>query len=132
MLDTRLLKFQGCLKKKKSKLIKGLNLYKPPACKVNSPLYKDLLYFLSPEAQNLKGLPWWLSGKESTCQAGNTGSIPGSGRSPGEENGNPLQYSCLGHPMDREAWQATVQGFARVRDNIVTKQQQQNLKGERS
>ena len=36
------------------------------------------------------------------------GSIPGSGRSPGEENGNPLQYSCLENPMDREAWQVTV------------------------
>ena len=45
--------------------------------------------------------PWWLSGKESACQAGNSGLIPGSGRSPGEENGNPLQYSCLGNPMDR-------------------------------
>ena len=50
----------------------------------------------------------WLSDKEPTCQAGDTGSIPGSGRSPGEGNGNPLQYSCLGNPMDRGAWQATV------------------------
>ena len=41
------------------------------------------------------GLPRWLSGKQSTCQTGNAGSIPGSGRSPGEGNGNPLQYSCL-------------------------------------
>ena len=40
------------------------------------------------------------------------GLIPGSGRSPGEENGNPLQNSCLGNPMDRGAWQATVQGVA--------------------
>ena len=39
-------------------------------------------------------------------------SIPGSGRSPGERNGNPLQYSCLGNPMDRGAWQATVHGVA--------------------
>ena len=76
------------------------------------------------------GLAWWLSGKESTCQAGDTASTPGSGRSPGEENGNPLQYSSLGNPMDIKTWQAIVQGFARVRDNIVTKQQQQNLKGE--
>ena len=45
-------------------------------------------------------LPWWFSGKESTRQAGNTGSIPGSGRSPGEGNVNPLQYSCLGNPME--------------------------------
>ena len=41
-------------------------------------------------------LPWWLSAKESTCQAGDMGSIPELGRSPGEGNGNPLQYSCLG------------------------------------
>ena len=41
------------------------------------------------------GLPWWLSSKESACNAGDPGSVPGSGRSPGEGNGNPLQYSCL-------------------------------------
>ena len=52
----------------------------------------------------LRGLPWQLSGKESACNAGDTGSIPGSGRSPGEGNGNPLQYSCLENPTDRGAW----------------------------
>ena len=41
---------------------------------------------------------------ESACNAGDLGSIPGSGRSPGEGNGNPLQYSCLENPMDRRAW----------------------------
>ena len=46
------------------------------------------------------GLPWWLSGKESACQAGNVGLIPGLGRSSGEGNGNPLQYSCLQNPTD--------------------------------
>ena len=51
---------------------------------------------------------WWLSGKESACNAGDAGSIPGLERSPGEGNGNPLQYSCLGNPMDRGAWQATI------------------------
>ena len=56
-----------------------------------------------------KGLTWWLSGKESTCHAGDTGSIPGSGRSPGVGNGNTLQYSCLKNSMDRGAW-ATVHG----------------------
>ena len=49
----------------------------------------------------MKGLPWWLSGKKSTCNAGDAGSIPELGRSPGEGNGNPLRYSCLGNPMDR-------------------------------
>ena len=49
-------------------------------------------------------------GKASVCNAGDPGSIPGSGRSPEEGNGNPLQYSCLGNPMDRRAWRATVHG----------------------
>ena len=62
------------------------------------------------------GLPWWLSSKESACNSGDTGdvcSIPGSGRSPGEGNGNRLQYSCLGNPMDRGAWRATVHSVAK-------------------
>ena len=46
-------------------------------------------------------LPLWLSGKESAYNAGDAGFIPWLGRSPGEGNGNPLQYSCLGNPMDR-------------------------------
>ena len=46
--------------------------------------------------------------KESVCNAGDPGSIPGSGRSPGVRNGNPLQYYCLENPKDREAWWATV------------------------
>ena len=46
-------------------------------------------------------LPKWLSAKESACNAGDPGSISGSGRSPGEGKGNPLQYSCLGNPMDK-------------------------------
>ena len=49
------------------------------------------------------GLPWWLRHKESASNAGDSSSIPGSGRSPGEGNGNPLQYSCLENPMDRGA-----------------------------
>ena len=49
------------------------------------------------------------------------GSIPGSGRSPGEGNGNPLQYSCLENPMDRGAWRATVHKVSRVGHNLVTK-----------
>ena len=48
--------------------------------------------------------------KESTCNAGDLGSIPGLGRSPGGGHGNPLQYSCLQDPMDRGAWWATVHG----------------------
>ena len=64
----------------------------------------------------MSGLPRWLSVKESACQAGDVGLIPGSGRSPGERNGNSLQYSCLGNPMDRGAWWATVHGLAKESD----------------
>ena len=60
-------------------------------------------------------------GKESAYNAGDPGLIPRSGRSPGEENGNPLQYSCLENPMDRGAWEATVHGVKRVRHDLVTK-----------
>ena len=52
--------------------------------------------------------------KVSACNVGDLGSIPGLGRSPGEGNGNPLQYSCLENPMDRGAWWATVHGSQRV------------------
>ena len=53
-------------------------------------------------------------GKESACSAGESGSIPGSVRSPGEGNGNPSQYSCLENSMDRGAWQATIHGAAEL------------------
>ena len=58
-------------------------------------------------------------GKETSCNAGDPGSIPGSGRSLGEGNGNPLQYFCLENPTDR-AWQATVHGVARVGHDLAT------------
>ena len=51
--------------------------------------------------------------KESACNARDLGSIPGLGRSPGEGNGNPLQYSCLENPIDGGAWRATVHGVAK-------------------
>ena len=69
------------------------------------------------------GLLQWLSSGEFACSAGDTGdmsSIPGSRRSPGEGNGNPLQYSCLENPRDRGAWWATVHGWQRVRHDWVT------------
>ena len=59
--------------------------------------------------------PGGLDGKESACNAGDLGSIPGSGRSPREGNGNLLPYSCLENPMDREAWWATSMESQRVR-----------------
>ena len=57
----------------------------------------------------LRYFPGGTAVKESACNAGDWGSIPGSGRSPGEGNGNPLQYSCQGNPIDRQAWQVTAQ-----------------------
>ncbi|CAN0551950.1 unnamed protein product, partial [Rangifer tarandus platyrhynchus] len=59
--------------------------------------------------------------KESAFNSGDLGSVPGSGRSPREGKGNPLQYSCLGNPMDRGALQATVRGVSRVGHNLATK-----------
>ena len=55
---------------------------------------------------------------KSTCHAGEAGLIPGSGRSPGGEHSNPLQYSCLENPMGRGAWQATVQGVTESEETV--------------
>ena len=60
------------------------------------------------------GFPPWLSGKESACNAGDGGLIPGSGRSPGGWDGNPLQDSCLENPRERGVWQPTVHAVGRV------------------
>ena len=62
------------------------------------------------------GFPVGSDGKASACNAGDPGLISALGKSPGEGNGNPLQYSCLGNPTDRGAWQATVQGVIRGSD----------------
>ena len=59
------------------------------------------------------GFPGGSEVKASAWNAGEPGSIPGSGRSPGERNGNPLQYSCLENPMDGGAWWATIHGVAK-------------------
>ena len=66
----------------------------------------------------LSGLPGGAEGKASARNAGDLGSIPGSGRSPGEGNGNPLQYSFLENPMEGGAWQATVHGVAKSRTGL--------------
>ena len=58
------------------------------------------------------GFPGGSDDKESSCNAGDPGTVPGSGRSPGEGNGNPLQYSCLENPVDRGTCRAIVHGFA--------------------
>ena len=64
------------------------------------------------------GFPCGSAGKEPACNAGDPGSIPGSGRSPGEGNGNPLQYSCLENPMDRGAWRAIVPGITKSQTQL--------------
>ena len=71
-------------------------------------LFLPVLIFMS--------FPGSSDGKASTCNAGDPGSIPGSGRSSEKGNGNPLQYSCLENSMDREAWQTTVHGVAKELD----------------
>ena len=70
---------------------------------------------------SFQGFPHNSVGKESACNSRDPGSVPGSRRSPGEGNGNPLQYSCLENPMDRKAWRATVHDVTRVGHDLVTK-----------
>ena len=80
-------------------------------------------FFVTKEAWNFcillldigyRGLPCSSNGKESACNSGDPDLIPGLGRSSGEGNGNPLQYSCLQNPMDRGAWQSTVHGLSKI------------------
>ena len=71
-----------------------------------------------------KGLPWRLGGKDAACNAGDVCSIPGSGRSPGGGNGNPLQYSCMRNSIDRGACRLQSMGSQRVRHHWASKQQQ--------
>ena len=66
-----------------------------------SPIYHLSLRYMG---KTIGALPRWLSGKDLSANAGDMSSIPGSGRSPEEEDGNPVQYSCLENHMDREAW----------------------------
>ena len=75
------------------------------------------MYFENKGSLGNSGLPWWQSGKESIC---NTRGM-GLRRSPGEGNGNPLQYFCLGNPMDRGAWWTTVHGVTSVAHDLATK-----------
>ena len=81
-------------------------------------LYSDLIWL---HEAHLHCFPGGSVGKESACKAEDPGLIPGLGRSPGEGNSNPLQYSCLENPLDRGAWQATVHGVARVGHSLATK-----------
>ena len=76
-------------------------------------LKKYLFIYLAASSLSVRA-SWWLCGKQSACHVGDLGLIPGLGRSPGEGKDYPLQYSCLGNPMDRGAWWATVHGLQRV------------------
>ena len=90
-------------------------LHGRPSCKRNCEMEYLKLSTLMPPRESIskEWLPRRRRGKESVCQAGDAGLGPGSGRSPGEGNGNSLQDSCLGNPMDREAWWATVHGVSK-------------------
>ena len=79
------------------------------------PLTRGTRVFSLCYKEKLTRYIWWLSSKESTCSARDRGLIPGLGRFPREGNDNPFQYSCLGNPMDREAWQAVVHRVAKRR-----------------
>ena len=72
----------------------------------------------SPHLLKVTEFPGGSEVKASACNAGDLGSTPGLGRSPGEGNGNPLQYSCLENPMDRGAWRATVHGVAKSQTQL--------------
>ena len=75
--------------------------------------YHDKYLWNDDKVRYHMGFPGSSAGKESACNVGDLGSIPGLGRSPGEGNGNPLQYSSLGNPMDRGFWWATVHGVTK-------------------
>ena len=97
----------------------GMDIYTLSILRTKQVTNENLLYST--------GFPYSSVGKdppavqESTCEARDVGSMLGLGRSAGEGNGNPLQYSCLGNPMDRGAWQATVHEVTRVRLDLATK-----------
>ena len=89
--------------------------------------WPNRLYFLLSLYINTVGFPGVSVIKNLPSPAGDLASMPESGRSPGEGNGYPFQYSCLGNPMDKGAWYATILGVTKESDTTATKQQQQIL-----
>ena len=85
--------------------------------KVSSPIGRKCVSELEMSTVE-QGFPGGLADKESACNTGDPGSIPRLGRSPGEGNGNPLQYSCLENSMNREAWRATIHRAAKSRTRL--------------
>ena len=90
----------------------------PRAIILNGHTLKITRFGTSLEVQGLKDFPGGSDGKASAYSVGDPGSIPGWGRSPGEGNGTPLQYSCLENPRDGGAWWATVHGVAKSRTRL--------------
>ena len=84
----------------------------------SSGIAKKYVIYWASRGSAVKNLP---ARQETTCNLGDVGSIPGSGRFPGEGNGYSLQYSCLENSMDRGPWRATVHGVASVGPDLATK-----------
>ena len=78
----------------------------------------DFFFFFAESSDKNWGFPGGSEVKAFACNEGDLGSIPGSGRSPGEGNGNPLQYSCLENPMDGGAWWATIHRVAKSQTRL--------------
>ena len=111
---TRIKNFTMCMETQKTPNSQS-NLEKEKPSWRNQPSWLQATLLIQSYSNQDGSFPGDSIGKESTCSAGDLGSIPGSGRSPGEGNGYPLQYSCLENPMDRGAWWATVHGAAKGR-----------------
>ena len=86
--------------------------------KINQLTFAPYTVWTTQTAHSLTYFLGGLDGKASVYNVGDPGSIPGLGRSPGEGNGNPLQYYCLENPMDRGAWWATVHGVAKSQTRL--------------
>ena len=92
-----------------------------PAASLGRIMSKIISFPKNPNSTVTVGFPGGSISKEFTCNAEDLSLIPGLGRSPGEENDNLLQCSCLGNPMDRGAWWPTVHGVVRVRHHLAAK-----------
>ena len=104
-------------------------LFFPSGCQSSAALSPIVSVGFYLSFQSLWGSPGGSEVKASACNVEDLGLIPGSGRSPGEGDGYPLQYSCMENSMDRETWQATIHGVARVGHNLVTKPQPEEPDG---
>ena len=127
-------KFNGRDSKQKHRKERALRTIKPKIWKLTKKWDTEITPKITPHCAVKKGSQWYLHltleatlepvfpggsvHKEYACNAGDLGSIPGFGRSLGEGNGNPLQYSCLENPMDRGAWWALVHGVRRSQTRL--------------